>query len=183
METLQALRERLPEAAKDIKLNLQSVLTGGPLSAAQRWGVAVASALASRNPELSQAIVAEARREAGEAVVDDAVAAVALMSMNNVFYRFRHRIGKEEYADKPARLRMNRLAKPATNKPDFELFSLAVSAINDCETCVRAHEHAVIEAGLTADHVLDAARIASTVHAAAVALEAAAALKAAGAAL
>jgi alkyl hydroperoxide reductase subunit D len=173
METLQALRERLPEAAKDIKLNLQSVLTGGALSAAQRWGVAVASALASRHPALSRAIIGEARREAGDAVVDDAVAAAALMAMNNVFYRFKHRLDSEEYSDKPARLRMNRLAKPATNKTDFELFSLAVSAINDCETCVRAHERTVIEGGLSVDHVMDAARIASTVHAAAVALEAA----------
>ena len=96
--------------------------------------------------------------------------------MNNVFYRFRHRMGKPEYDDKPARLRMNRLAKPATNKLDFELFALAVSSINDCESCVRAHETSVIDGGLPVELVLDAARIAATVHAAAVALEAADAL-------
>jgi alkyl hydroperoxide reductase subunit D len=176
METLASLREQLPEAAKDIKLNLQSVLSGGPLTAAQRWGVVVAAALTARNAELSRALVQEARQRAGDAVVEDAVAAAALMGMNNVFYRFRHRIAKEEYSEKPARLRMNRLAKPATNRPDFELFSLAVSAINDCETCVRAHEQAVLEGGISADAVLDAVRIAATVHAAATALEAAAAL-------
>jgi lipoyl-dependent peroxiredoxin subunit D len=93
--------------------------------------------------------------------------------MNNVFYRFKHKIGKDSYQDKPARLRMNRLAKPLTNKVDFELFSLAISAINDCETCVRSHEAAVTEGGLSEDGVLDAARIAATIHAAAVALEAA----------
>ena len=173
METLAALRERLPEAAKDIKLNLQSVLSSGVLSQGQRWGVAVAAALASRHPALSRAVVAEARREAGDAVVEDATAAAALMGMNNVFYRFKHRIGKEAYQDKPARLRMNRLAKPLTNKVDFELFSLAISAINDCETCVRAHEAAVVEGGLSEDAVLDATRIAATIHGAAVALEAA----------
>jgi alkyl hydroperoxide reductase subunit D len=176
METLASLREQLPEAAKDIKLNLQTVLSGGPLSMAQRWGVVVAAALTSRHPELSRVLVQEARKQAGDAVVEDAVAAAALMGMNNVFYRFRHRIGKEEYSEKPARLRMNRLAKPATNRADFELFSLAVSAINDCETCVRAHEQAVIEAGISTDAVLDAVRIAATVHGAAVALDAAAAL-------
>lgn len=182
METLASLREQLPEAAKDIKLNLQSVLSGGPLTAAQRWGVVVATALTARQPELSRVLVQEARQEAGDAVVEDAVAAAALMGMNNVFYRFRHRIGKEEYGEKPARLRMNRLVKPATNRPDFELFSLAVSAINDCETCVRAHEQAVIEAGISADAVLDAVRIAATVYGAAVALEAGAALRASPAA-
>jgi alkyl hydroperoxide reductase subunit D len=177
VETLQTLRERLPEAAKDIKLNLQTVLGGGSLTPAQRWGVAVASALASRHPGLSRALVAEARIHAGDLVVDDAVAAAALMSMNNVFYRFRHRLGKPEYDDKPARLRMNRLARPSTNTLDFELFSLAVSSINDCESCVRAHEKSVIDGGLPVDLVLDAARIAATVHATAVALEAADALR------
>jgi lipoyl-dependent peroxiredoxin subunit D len=176
VETLASLREQLPEAAKDIKLNLQSVLSGGALSTAQRWGVVVAAALASRHPQLSRALIQEARQQAGDAVVEDAVAAAALMGMNNVFYRFRHSIGKEAYAEKPARLRMNRLVKPATNRPDFELFSLAVSAINDCQTCVRAHEQAVIEAGISTDAVLDAVRIAATVHGAAVALEAGAAL-------
>jgi lipoyl-dependent peroxiredoxin subunit D len=176
VETLASLREQLPEAAKDIKLNLQSVLSGGALTTAQRWGVVVASALSSRHPQLSRALIQEARQQAGDAVVEDAVAAAALMGMNNVFYRFRHRIGKEAYGEKPARLRMNRLVKPATNRPDFELFSLAVSAINDCETCVRAHEQAVVEAGMSTDAVLDAVRIAATVQGAAVALEAGAAL-------
>jgi alkyl hydroperoxide reductase subunit D len=176
VETLAALRDRLPEAAKDIKLNLQSVLSGGALTPAQRWGVAVASALASRHPALSRAVLNEARQQAGDAVVDDAVAAAALMGMNNVFYRFKHKVGKDAYQDKPARLRMNRLAKPLTNKLDFELFSLAVSAINDCESCVRAHEQAVTEGGLSEDVVIDAARIAATIHAAAIALDAADAL-------
>lgn len=177
MDTLAAIRERLPEAAKDIKLNLQSVLaSGGALNAAQRWGVALASALAARHPALSRAVLGEARREAGDAVVEDAVAAAALMGMNNVFYRFKHRVGQAAYQDKPARLRMNRLAKPLTSKLDFELFSLAVSAINDCESCVRAHERAVVEGGLSEDAVVDAVRIAATIHAAAAALDAADAL-------
>jgi alkyl hydroperoxide reductase subunit D len=176
METLDNLRERLPEAAKDIKLNVQAVLSGGVLTPAQRWGVAVASALTARHPDVSRPVIHEARQHAGDAVVEDAVAAAALMSMNNVFYRFRHRIGKAEYGDKPARLRMNRLAKPATNQHDFELFALAVSAINDCESCVRAHEKAVTGAGLSSDVVLDAVRIAATIQALAVSLEAGAAL-------
>lgn len=176
METLAMLRDRLPEAAKDIKLNMQAVLSAGALSTGQRWGVAVACALAAQNPELSRAIIAEARREAGDAVIEDAVAAAALMSMNNVFYRFRHSIGKAEYSEKPARLRMNRLIKPATNQLDFELFSLAVSAINDCEACMRSHEKIVTEGGLSSDLVLDAVRIAATVQAMAVALHSATAL-------
>ena len=59
----------------------------------------------------------------------------------------------------------------ADAKADFELACLAVSAINGCEACVRAHEAAVLAAGLTEEHVHDAVRIAATVQAAAVSLE------------
>lgn len=171
MTNIESIRSDIPELAKDIKLNLQSVLQGGALSAAQRWGVAVASAMASRNPRLCDAVLADARAEVGPAVIEDALAAAALMAMNNVYYRFRHMVGKASYAERPARLRMNRLVKPATSKTDFELFSLAVSAVNGCESCVQAHEKVVTEGGLTEDHVNDAVRIAATIHAAAVALE------------
>jgi lipoyl-dependent peroxiredoxin subunit D len=166
-----AVRGRLPEAAKDIKLNLQTVLQDGTLSPAQRYGVAIASAIAARNAELRDALLADAPAEALPAVVEDAKAAAAVMAMNNVYYRFRHMVGKPSYADKPARLRMNRLVQPASNKLDFELFALAVSAINGCESCVRAHEQAVVAGGMTEDQVNDAVRIAATVNAAAVSLD------------
>jgi len=171
MGAVDTLRDALPEVARDIKLNLQAVLGGGSLTAAQRWGTAVAAAAASRNRRLRDAVVEDARREVAEAVVEDGLAAAALMGMNNVYYRFRHLVGKPAYSEKPARLRMNRLVKPATSKTDFELFSLAVSAINGCENCVRSHEAVVIEGGLTEDQVHDAVRLAATIHAAAVSLE------------
>ncbi|MBX5484089.1 MAG: carboxymuconolactone decarboxylase family protein [Myxococcaceae bacterium] len=172
MQQVDALREQFPEAARDIKLNLQSVLTSGTpsLSTAQRWGVALACAVAARNPRLRDAI-AHAAQEAGPEVIEDAKAAAVLMGMNNVYYRFRHMIGKESYSEKPARLRMTRLAQVAGNKVDFELMCLAVSAINGCERCMQAHEKVVLEGGLTEEHVHDAVRIAASVHAAAVALE------------
>ena len=66
---------------------------------------------------------------------------------------------------------MQRIARPAGSKVDFELMSLAVSALNGCETCVKAHEKVVLEAGLTEDQVNDAVRVAAVVHAAAVALD------------
>jgi alkyl hydroperoxide reductase subunit D len=156
VDALEQLRAAIPDAAKDIRLNLQAVLRGGALSEAQRWGVAAAAAATA----------------AGADVVEDAKAAASLMAMNNVYYRFRHMVGKPIYGEKPAGLRMNRLMQPATNRTDFELMALAVSAINGCEMCVRAHEKTVAEGGLTPDHVNDAVRIAATIYAAAVALEA-----------
>jgi lipoyl-dependent peroxiredoxin subunit D len=171
MSALDALRADLPEAARDIKVNLQTVLGGGTLSAEQRWGVAVTAALTSRHPGLARAVINDARAEVGAAVVEDARAAATLMAMNNVYYRFRHHIEKTVYGEKPARLRMQRLAQPATSKANVELFSLAASAINGCQTCIKAHESVVLDAGVSEDQVHDAVRIAAVVHAAAVALD------------
>src|SRR5581483_943112 len=135
MNAVEELRASISEPARDIKLNLQAVLAPGLLTPAQRYGVAIASAVATRNHALRDALIADGRELAGDAVIDDALAAASLMAMNNVFYRFRHMVGKPSYGERPARLRMQRIAKPATNKPDFELFCLAVSAINGCEVC------------------------------------------------
>jgi alkyl hydroperoxide reductase subunit D len=169
---LESLRNAIPEAARDIRLNLQSVLQDGSLTPAQRFGIAVASAVAARSPLLRSALVDEARAAAvPEAGLEDAFAASALMAMNNVYYRFRHVIGKQSYSERPARLRMNRLVKPAASKADFELYCLAVSAINGCEMCMVAHEKTVLESGLTEEQVHDAVRIAATIQATAVALE------------
>jgi alkyl hydroperoxide reductase subunit D len=172
MSELESLRETIAEPMRDTRLNLQSVLAaGGALSAEQRWGVALSSAAAARHSPLTRAVLVAARAEVGQEVVDDAFAAASLMAMNNVYYRFRHLIEKPSYTDMPARLRMTRIARPATNKADFELFCLAVSSINACEACLRAHEEAVLAAGLTENHVHDAIRIAATLNAAAVSLE------------
>jgi alkyl hydroperoxide reductase subunit D len=177
---LERIRDGLPDSARDIKLNLLSVLQGETLTPAQRWGVAITAAITARNPVLRDAVVADAIASGTDpTVIDDAQAAAALMAMNNVYYRFRHVVGKPSYGEKPARLRMNRLARPATTKVDFELFSLAASAINGCEMCVRSHEEAVLSGGLGEDHVHDAVRIAAVIHAAAVSLEIGAAAPAA----
>jgi lipoyl-dependent peroxiredoxin subunit D len=173
MTTLDSLTASFPDAAKDIRLNLSAVLQAGVLSPAQRWGVALASAYAARNPDVISALRAAAEVELLDGidpVIADAQGAAAVMAMNNVYYRFRHFMGGA-YDSKPPRLRMNKLAQPSTDKATFELLSLAVSAINGCEMCVKSHDQAVKHAGLSDDHVHEAVRIAAVVHAAAVARE------------
>lgn len=169
---LEAIRDAMPDAAKDMRLNLTSVLEQSTLDLDDRWGVAVACAFAARSPRLAAALADEARAAGvSEGALEDARTAAVVMSMTNVFYRFRHLVGKDGYQERPPRLRMNRLAAPQSSKRSLELFSLAVSAINACEACVRSHEAVVAHAGLTEDQVIDAVRIASVVHAAAVALD------------
>ncbi|MDZ4772671.1 MAG: carboxymuconolactone decarboxylase family protein [Planctomycetota bacterium] len=171
MENTKDLISGLPDAAKDLKLNLQSVLSDGSLSVEQRTAVALACAYVSRNFALRDAMQSDAQKTLDEAWLDDAMAAAALMSMNNIYYRFRHMIGKSSYNAMPAKLRMNRLANPRTSKLDFELMCLAVSAINGCEMCVKSHEHSLLELGANESQVHDAVRIAAAVYAAAVSLE------------
>ncbi len=173
MASLEVVRSELADAHKDTRLNLQGVLEGGSLTPEQRWGVAVASAFAVRNERLKEAMLNEAKKALAnpEPVIEDARAAASLMAMNNVYYRFRHMIGKESYSTKRAGLRMNRLAQVLTNKVDFELVCLAVSAINGCEMCMQSHEKVVLDGGLSEDQVHDAVRIAAVIHAAAVGLE------------
>lgn len=168
MPTLDELRDSIPDVGRDIKVNLQNVLAETTLSEAQRWGTAIASAYASRDTVLAKALIEQGKVD--PTVVEDAKAAAVLMGMNNVFYRFRHFMNKEGYQTRPARLRMTRIAKVTASKIDFELFCLAVSAINGCEMCLKAHEKTVLDGGLTEDHVFDAVRIASTVNATAIAL-------------
>ncbi|MDB6091470.1 MAG: Alkyl hydroperoxide reductase AhpD [Gammaproteobacteria bacterium] len=176
MTTLDALRAAIPDYARDLKLNLGSVLTpsGAPgLSEKQIWAVALASAIASRNPELTRDIEALATAHLDAAYVNGARAAAAIMGMNNIYYRFLHLVDDPEYAQLPARLRMNVIGNPGIDKVDFELLSLAVSAINGCGTCAASHERQLRKHDFTREAVQSAVRIAAAVHAVAGVLESA----------
>ena len=172
--SLSELKSQIPDYAKDLRLNLDSVLTepGAPgLSSKQIGLVALASAIASRHQPLTSAIAAEAAKSATAQELNGARTAAALMAMNNVYYRFTHLVGNEEYVTQRAGLRMNGMANPGCDKIDFELCSLAVSAINGCGKCMDSHEQTLRTHGLSAPAIQSAVRIASVVHAVAVTLE------------
>ena len=168
--SIETLKSRIPDYAKDIRLNLGSLATEPSLSVQQRAGTFVAAALASRNPEVSAQLLGEFGPLLSPEALTAAKAAAAIMAMNNVYYRFTHLVGGD-YPNMPARLRMNVMAKPGVEKVDFELWSLAVSAINGCGMCMESHEKVVRSAGLTQDQVQAAVRIASVVHAVAAVLD------------
>jgi alkyl hydroperoxide reductase subunit D len=166
--SVEALRDRIPDYARDLRLNLSSVLTlqGAPgLSEAQLWMTALASAIAARNAELARAVEAQASTRLQPAEIEAARAAAAIMGMNNVYYRFLHLVEDEEYAKLPARLRMNVIGSPGIAKADFELISLAVSAVNGCGKCVTAHERILRQHEVGREAVQSAVRIASVIHA------------------
>jgi alkyl hydroperoxide reductase subunit D len=169
----------LPAFARDIKLNLSGVPRTTGLTPQQLWGTVVASALASRNPEVIAAATADASAHLSSEALEAARAAAAIMAMNNVYYRFTHLVGKDDYAQLPARLRMNVIGKPGVDRLDFELWCLAVSAINGCGACITSHEAEVVRRGASTTVVQDIARIAAIVHATAAVLDGQAATPAA----
>lgn len=174
--SLDALRDRLPDYAKDIRLNLGSLASETILNDQQKYGTFLAAALASRNAVVTAAINAEVAAKMSPEAVMAARAAAAIMGMNNIYYRFTHVVSEKTYATMPAKLRMRVIADPGTDKVDFELWCLAVSAVNGCGMCVDSHEAVVRKGGLSAEQVQAAVRIAANVHAAAAVLDGEAAI-------
>jgi alkyl hydroperoxide reductase subunit D len=169
---LQALKDRLPDYAKDIKLNLGSLATEPALNEKQRAGTFIAAALGVRNPKVAAAILAEFATKLDAKELAAAKAAAAVIAMNNVYYRFLHLVGNEDYGKLPAKLRMNAIASHGIARADFELWCLAVSAINGCGMCIESHERAVRQDGITAEQVQAVVRIAAVVNAVAAVLDA-----------
>jgi alkyl hydroperoxide reductase subunit D len=169
--SIEALKENLPEYAKDLKLNLSSLAAEPSLNEQQRAGTFIACALASRHAATTKAIFAEFAPKLSPEALNAARAAFAIMSMNNIYYRFTHLASALDYKTMPAKLRMNVIGKPGVDKGDFELWCLAVSAINGCGACIDSHEKVLRAAGMTAEQVQAAVRIASVVHAVACTLD------------
>ena len=172
--TLDDLKQRLPDYAKDLRLNLDSVLSesgAAGLNPKQIAIVALASAISARHAPLTEAIVERVSATLSDAEADAARAAAAIMAMNNIYYRFTHLVGNAEYASLRAGLRMNVMANPGCEKIDFELASLAVSAVNGCGMCMESHEKTLKKHDVPALAIQSAVRIAAVLHAVAVTLE------------
>jgi alkyl hydroperoxide reductase subunit D len=178
--SLESLIESIPGYAKDLKLNYSTLVRQNTeLTPQQLWGTVLVSALATRNLTLTAAVEAAAAAHMPPAAIDGAKTAAAIMGMNNIYYRFLHLSSNEKYTTMPARLRMNGMRTHGIDHVDFELWSLAVSAINGCGKCVDAHEQVLRDKGVVEDLILAVIRIASIMHAIGVVLEAESATRAA----
>lgn len=175
--TIETLKSLLPDYARDLRLNLGNLATDPSLSDVQRAGTFIACAIASRNSQVIEAMVTEFAPALSAEQLNAAKAAAAIMGMNNIYYRFTHLTSNPEYGKLPAKLRMNIIANPGAEKVDFELWSLAVSAINGCGMCVDSHEKILKDHGITTEQVQTAVRIAAVVHAVAATLESETVLK------
>jgi alkyl hydroperoxide reductase subunit D len=169
--SLREFAEALPDYAKDIRLNLNSLAGDQILNDQRKYGLLLTTAHGSGYKPLVEAAEAECAPRLSPEAANAARAAAAIMAMNNVYYRFTHLASNKEYGTLPAKLRMNVIGAPGIDKADFELFCLAVSAQNGCGMCIDAHEKVLKGHGVSADIIQAAARIgavmtaAATVHA------------------
>ncbi|MCX7552750.1 carboxymuconolactone decarboxylase family protein [Marinicella sp. S1101] len=172
--SIKELKSALPEFAKDIKLNLGSVLTeegSAGLTEAQIAMIALGSAYATKDREVIQGITGAVETLLSAEDITAVKAATTIMAMNNVYYRFTHLVSDQGYASMPAKLRMNVMANPGIDKVDFELISLAVSAIEGCGLCIDSHVAVIAKHGISKEGIQSSIRIAATINAVSQALD------------
>lgn len=164
---LENLLNQLPEYAKDTKINLQNLASeqNQLLNQTQIFGCLFASAFATKNKKLIESINNEVQNKLSELEIKAIKIATSIMAMNNVYYRFTHLSEDKEYSQMQAGLRMRMLLEHKIAKVDFEIFSLAVSIINGCGTCIDAHANQLIEHGMNKSQVQMVAKIASVINA------------------
>ena len=164
MESLQSIKDRIPDHAKDLRLNLDAVLNRSSLTPALATGAALAAAFAAKSPTLVAAL-------RGNGVLDPthaqaALTAAALMGMNNVWYPFVEMAADAELKTVRPELRMNAYATHGgVDRTSFELYALAASIVGKCEFCIRSHYELLRENGFSTQQLRDVGRIAAVVNA------------------
>lgn len=163
--SLKQFADTLPDFAKDLRLNVSSILNDQLLGDQRKYGLLLATAHGTGYRPLVAAAEAEIEGKLSAEAANAARAAAAVMAMNNVYYRFVHLTSNPEYGKLPARLRMNFIGSHGIGKDDFELMSLAVSAMNGCGMCIDSHERVLLEHGVKPDVIQSAVRIAAVMKA------------------
>ena len=162
MSWVDQLKESLPDYAKDVRLNLDSVIKRSSISEDLASACALAAAFATGNGKLvsfiQSNIVDEKERDA-------ALAAASIMAMTNTWYPYVEMVDDENLKGLPAQIRMNAIASHGgTTKSNFEAFSLAASIVGRCHFCVKAHYETLKQEGYTVEQLRDIGRIASVMN-------------------
>jgi alkyl hydroperoxide reductase subunit D len=163
--SLKQFADALPDYAKDIRLNLGSILSDQLMPEERKLSLFLACAHGSGYKPVVDAAEAEAEGKLSDLAANAARGAAAVMAMTNVYYRFVHLVANPEYGKMPARLRMNIIGSHGIAKDEFELMSLAVSAMNGCGMCIDSHERVLLEHGVKPDAIQSAVRIAAVMKA------------------
>jgi len=163
--SLDAMVEGETRYVRDLRINVKNALVSDNMSAKEAYLIALSVAVNERNEKLINTFTEYAKEnEASQEEIAEIHACTSMLSVNNVFYRFRHFADKESYSNMPARIKMNVMMKPVLGKEFFELVSLVISAVNGCEQCVKSHEQSVMQLGTSEARVFDAIRLGAIVR-------------------
>jgi len=163
-QPLDLLEEGKSRYLADLKINFKNSLESEFLSKKEIALLGISISVNGNNAVLRNFFTQFASEQKATAEeIAEAVACASLLSANNVFYRFRHFMNKEKYNEIPARIKMNIMGRPVNGKEFFELISLAVSAVNGCEMCVKAHESSLIELGSKEERIFESVRLAAVI--------------------
>lgn len=159
MSWIQTIKDALPDYAKDVKLNVDSLArTTLPLEEVE--GLVIASAIATGNGKLIAWLMTFKFAEN-----DSAASAATIMAQNNVWYPYLEMAEDANLKGLPAQLRMNVIASHGgTTKARFESYSLAASIIGKCHFCVKAHYETLKQEGYTVEQLRDIGRIAAIIN-------------------
>lgn len=164
MDFLNSIKAQIPDYAKDIRLNIDSVIARSSLAAELAAGVALAAAFAAKSKPLVEVFKANLPEPQAQA----ALSAAALMGMNNVWYPFVEMAGDDELKTVRAELRMNAYANHGgVDKKHFEAYALAASIVGKCHFCIASHYAVLKQEGMSTQQLRDIGRIAAVVNAAA----------------
>src|SRR3546814_18385880 len=108
MEFLSAIKEQLPDWAKDIRLNLDGVIARSTLAPEDAVGAALSAAFAARSPVLLEAC----KSGLSETDANAALTASALMGMNNDWSPSVEMSGAAPLTGIPAQLALNADSPP-----------------------------------------------------------------------
>jgi len=167
LPNLETMADGETKFLRDLRINLKNTLGSDNFSLKEAYLIALAVAANEGNKILTNAFINHAKtNNARENEIAEAIACASQLASNNVFYRFKHFIkgSNENYQAMPAGIKMNIMLNPVLGKELFELISLAVSAVNGCESCVNSHEESVRKLGASEARIFDTIRLASVVR-------------------
>jgi alkyl hydroperoxide reductase subunit D len=161
-DALAPVKACIPDQAKDLRLNLGSVIERSALSTEEAVGAALAAAIMARSVDLVEAFGSVA--DLSPEQIAGAQTAAALMAMNTTWYPFVELADDLELEQAPAGLRMQAFATHGgVGAERFEAYCLAAAVVGKCHRCIASHVAELRKSGRSTEEIASVGRIAATV--------------------
>ena len=166
MNSMRSIIEGLPGYAYDLSKNLESIFRKGEregLSADQVYLISIVVSYALQNEDLVQLFRTEGARYIGPNDLEVCKSVVAVMVMNNTYYRFTHSVSAPDFADESICLSKHFLHSHKIDTTDLELCMLAVSIVHGCNCCMNHYTKKLLDRGISTKTLKHAAKIVAVV--------------------